>query len=76
MLSVIVPVYNAKKFLPRCLDSLLNQGVEDYEIICVNDGSTDGSLEILNSYVERYTKQATQKTCKSEPRLNLSPISK
>ena len=55
MLSVIVPVYNAKKFLPRCLDSLSNQGVEDYEIICVNDGSTDGSLEILNSYVERYT---------------------
>lgn len=55
MLSVIVPVYNAKEFLPRCLDSLLNQGVEDYEVICVNDGSTDGSLEILNGYAERYT---------------------
>lgn len=54
MLSVIVPVYNAKEFLPRCLDSLLNQGVEDYEVICVNDGSTDGSLEILNGYAERY----------------------
>ena len=43
MLSVIVPVYNAEKFLARCLDSLLEQGVEDYEIVCVNDGSTDGA---------------------------------
>lgn len=54
MLSVIVPVYNAEEYLSRCLDSLLNQGVEDYEVICVNDGSTDGSLEILNGYAERY----------------------
>ena len=50
MLSVIVPVYNAEKFLARCLDSLLEQGVEDYEIVCVNDGSTDGSGEILQRY--------------------------
>jgi len=55
MLSVIVPVYNAEVCLSRCLDSLLNQGVEDYEVICVNDGSTDGSLEILNGYVERHS---------------------
>lgn len=55
MLSVIVPVYNAEEYLSRCLDSLLNQGVEDYEVICVNDGSTDGSLEILNGYAERYS---------------------
>ena len=54
MLSVIVPVYNAEKYLPRCLDSLLNQDVEDYEIVCVNDGSTDGSVEIMNRYVERH----------------------
>ena len=37
MLSVIVPVYNAEAFLARCLDSLLRQGVKDYEVICVND---------------------------------------
>ena len=50
MLSVIVPVYNAEKHLNRCLTSLLNQGVDDYEIICVNDGSTDGSLAILRGF--------------------------
>ncbi len=50
MLSVIVPVYNAEAFLVRCLDSLLNQDVEDYEIVCVNDGSTDKSGSILKDY--------------------------
>lgn len=54
MLSVIVPVYNAEEFLVRCFDSLLKQGVTDYEVICVNDGSTDGSLGVLDTYVERY----------------------
>lgn len=49
-LSVIVPVYNAEKYLSRCLDSLLNQDVENYEIVCVNDGSTDESGEILLEY--------------------------
>lgn len=49
-LSVIVPVYNAVKYLSRCIDSLLNQDVEDYEIVCVNDGSTDGSGAILREY--------------------------
>lgn len=55
LLSVIVPVYNAEKYLPRCLDSLLNQGLEEdeYEIICVDDGSTDGSLSLLMRYAER-----------------------
>ncbi len=54
MLSVIVPVYNAEDFLTRCLDSLLRQGVKDYEVICVNDGSTDGSLNVLETYVKRH----------------------
>lgn len=50
MLSVIVPVYNAAKNLRRCLDSLLAQDVADYEVICVDDGSTDRSGEILREY--------------------------
>ncbi len=54
MLSVIVPIYNAEKFLARCLDSLLEQGVKDYEVVCVNDGSTDGSGEILQQYHKRH----------------------
>ena len=49
-LSVIVPVYNAEKYLSRCIDSLLNQEVVEYEIVCVNDGSTDGSGAILREY--------------------------
>ncbi len=49
-LSIIVPVYNAEKFLRPCLDSLLAQSVEDYEIILVNDGSRDGSAAILEEY--------------------------
>ncbi len=51
--SVIVPVYNVEKYLVRCLDSIVGQTLKDIEIICVNDGSTDGSLEILKQYAKR-----------------------
>lgn len=47
MISIIVPVYNVEACLPRCLESLTGQTCRDLEIICVNDGSTDGSLRIL-----------------------------
>lgn len=53
MLSVIIPVYNVEKYLRRCLDSVLNQTYRDLEIICVNDGSTDSSLSILEEYTEK-----------------------
>ncbi|OQB14357.1 MAG: putative glycosyltransferase EpsJ [Firmicutes bacterium ADurb.Bin193] len=49
-ISIIVPVYNVEKYLRQCLDSLINQTFEDIEIICINDGSTDNSLEILKEY--------------------------
>lgn len=49
-ISVIVAIYNAEKFLKRCIDSILNQTIKDIEIICVNDGSTDGSALILDGY--------------------------
>jgi glycosyltransferase involved in cell wall biosynthesis len=55
-LSIIIPVYNTAKFIPDCLNSCLNQkGVklgEDYEIICVNDGSTDNSLQVLTQFAD------------------------
>lgn len=56
LLSIIVPVYNAEKFLPRCLDSLLNQGLGEgeMEVVCVDDGSTDGSLQILQNYAKEH----------------------
>ena len=48
--SVIVPVYNAEKYLPQCLESILSQTLKKIEIICVDDGSTDGSSRILEQY--------------------------
>ncbi len=52
-ISVIVPVYNVEKYLEKCLDSILNQTFKDIEIICVNDGSTDSSRKILETYQKR-----------------------
>lgn len=49
-ISIIVAVYNVEKYLRQCLDSLINQTFKDIEIICVNDGSTDNSLDILKEY--------------------------
>ena len=52
-LSVIIPVYNEEKSLRRCLDSILTQSFNDLEIICVDDGSSDSSADILQDYVNR-----------------------
>lgn len=52
--SVIVPVYNTEKFLHRCVDSLLNQTLEDIEIILVDDGSKDSSPAICDDYAEKH----------------------
>lgn len=51
--SIIIPVYNAERFLHACLESILNQRFKSFEIICVNDGSKDKSLEILKQYALR-----------------------
>ena len=48
--TIGIPVYNAEKYLPLCLNSILSQSYRDFELILVNDGSTDGSLEICQSY--------------------------
>ncbi len=48
--SVIIPVYNVEKFLPQCVESVINQTLKDIEIICIDDGSKDKSSEILNRY--------------------------
>jgi glycosyltransferase involved in cell wall biosynthesis len=52
-LSIIVPVYNRERFVSRCLDSILVQSMTDYEIIVVDDASTDQSLEVLKGYSDR-----------------------
>ena len=52
-ISVIVPVYNVEKYLKRCLNSILAQTFADFELICVNDGSTDTSLKILEEFAAK-----------------------
>lgn len=53
IISIIVPVYNVEKYLPDCVDSILNQYVEDFELILVDDGSTDKSGKICDDYAEK-----------------------
>ena len=53
IVSVIVPVHNAEKYLEQCLESILGQTLGDIEVICVNDRSTDGSAEILDGFAEK-----------------------
>ena len=49
-ISIIVPVYNVGKYIGDCLDSLVNQTLKDIEIICIDDASTDDSLQIVKDY--------------------------
>ena len=51
--SIVIPVYNVEMYLEECLDSVVNQTLKDIEIICVNDGSTDSSPEILEKYAAK-----------------------
>jgi len=55
-ISFIIPVYNVEQYLQDCLTSVVAQTYFDYEVICVNDGSTDGSLAILEEYQKKYNK--------------------
>ena len=52
--SIIVPIYNAGKFLEKCLDTLVNQTLKDIEIILIDDGSTDDSLNVIKNYAKKY----------------------
>ena len=52
--SIILPVYNVEKYLEECIESAINQTLNDIEIIAVNDGSTDSSIDILKKYEEKY----------------------
>lgn len=49
-LTILIPIYNTEKYLPECLDSLISQSFSDFEVICINDGSTDRSLKIIKNY--------------------------
>ena len=51
-ISVLVPIYNVEKYLEECLESIISQTLQDIEVICINDGSTDGSLKIIKKYAK------------------------
>ncbi|MEG0322374.1 MAG: glycosyltransferase, partial [Raoultibacter sp.] len=51
--SIIVPVYNVAAYLGACLESLVKQTLSDIEIICIDDGSTDGSATVISSFIEQ-----------------------
>lgn len=53
LVSIIIPVYNVENYLKKCLDSLLKQTLKEIEVICINDGSTDRSAEILDHYAKK-----------------------
>lgn len=63
--SIIIPVYNAEKTLPYCLDSILKQTYQDYEIILINDGSKDRSQEIIEKYKKDYPDKIVSYTQKN-----------
>lgn len=51
--SIVIPVYNTAEYLPECIESIRRQTLKEIEIICVDDGSTDGSSDILDEYALR-----------------------
>ena len=66
--SVIVPAYNVSPYLKECMDSLIGQTLQEMEFICVNDGSTDNTLEILQEYQKKMavSKLSIKKTADME----------
>ena len=53
IISIIIPVYNAEKYIKDCIESVFEQTIEEYEVICVDDGSTDGSVDIISDYAQK-----------------------
>ena len=58
--SVIIPMYNAEKYIGECLDSILAQTFTDYEVIIVDDCSTDNSCAVVESYLPKFNKRGGQ----------------
>lgn len=53
LVSIIIPIYNVEKYLKKCLDSIVNQTYKNIEIVCIDDGSPDNSIDILNEFAKR-----------------------
>ena len=55
-ISIIIPMYNSEKYIGECLDSILNQTFQDFEVIVVDDCSTDNSCTIVENYIQTHKK--------------------
>lgn len=66
LISVIVPMYNASRFIKKCISSILNQTYKNFELLIINDGSTDNSLEICNKFKDQRIKIINQENAGSE----------
>lgn len=62
LVSVIVPMFNSAKFIPQTLESLLRQTMKDFEVVVVDDCSTDNSIEVVESFINRFEKWGGGKT--------------
>ena len=69
LVSVIIPVYNMERYLERCLDSVLNNTYRNLEVICIDDGSKDSSLEILRRYEAADPRVVEGKRCQHTHRI-------
>lgn len=65
MFSVVIPAYNAEQCIERCVNSVLNQTFGEFEIIVVNDGSTDGTLERLAKFSDKRLKVVSQENAQN-----------
>lgn len=65
-ISVIIPIYNSERFLRDCLTSVQQQTFKDIEIICVNDGSTDGSAAILDEFAKEAAIKLSNSSCSEQ----------
>lgn len=54
LISIIIPIYNTSNYLEKCLESVVNQSFKNFEVICIDDGSTDGSYDILEKFKSKY----------------------
>lgn len=67
LVSVIIPMYNAAKYIPQTLESLLYQTMQDFEVVVIDDCSTDNSVEVVESFAEKFAAGGGKVKCHQAP---------
>ena len=72
--TIVIPVYNAEKTISKCIDSILNQTNENYQVLLIDDGSKDNSLKVIKEYEKNYPKKIkVPSRCKDTGRVHRKP---